>query len=408
MQINRKRLEESMEALGRVGETPNGGLNRLALTDDDRRGRDLLVRWMREAGLTVTVDQMGNIFGLRAGREPLPPVLMGSHADSVPTGGKYDGQLGVLCALEALRSLDDHKVATRHPVGMAIFTNEEGARFQPAMIGSGVMAGKIPLEDAYNARDRGGFRLGDELERIGYLGSEPCVPRPIRAYLELHIEQGPILEEERVPIGVVEGIVAISWSRLTFHGIQDHAGPTPMRIRHDALVAAAEVVRGVREIPRRIGGDMVATVGRLDVTPNITNAIPGRVSLSLDLRDPEDTNVDRALVLLDRVVQEASRNEGVRYDLEHYWRVPRTPFHPEIVGAIEAAVRSLGCGYRRILSGAGHDAQYMAAVCPTGMIFVPSRAGRSHCEEEFTPMDDIEYGAKALFLAATSLAGPVR
>ncbi len=405
MRINRKRLENSMAALGRVGETAKGGLNRLALTDDDRRGRDLLVRWMREAGLSVTVDQMGNIFGLRGARGPLPPVLLGSHADSVPTGGKYDGQLGVLCALEALRSLDDQKVTTRHPVGMVIFTNEEGARFQPAMIGSGVMAGKIPLEDAYNARDRDGVRLGDALERIGYLGPEPCVPRPIRAYLELHIEQGPMLEEEGLSVGVVEGIVAISWSRVTFHGVQDHAGPTPMRIRHDALVAAADVVRGVREIPRRLGGDLVATVGRLDVTPNITNAIPGRVSLAVDLRDPQDANLDRALALLDRVIQEAARSEGVRHEVEHYWRVPRTPFHPEVVGTIEAAARSLGCGQRRLLSGAGHDAQYMAAICPTGMIFVPSRGGRSHCEEEFTPMDDIEHGANTLFLAALDLAG---
>ena len=280
MRINRKRLEESMEALGRVGATAKGGLNRVALTDDDRRGRDLLVEWMRQAGLSVTVDRMGNIFGQRAGSDGLPPVMMGSHADSVPTGGKYDGQLGVLCALEAIRTLNDRKAATRHPVAMAIFTNEEGARFQPAMIGSGVMAGKIPLEDAYNARDRDGVRLGDELERIGYLGAEPCVPRPLRAYLELHIEQGPILEEQRLSVGVVEGIVAISWSRLTLTGVQDHAGPTPMRIRHDALVAAAEIVRGVREIPRKIGGDMVSTVGRLDVTPNIPNAIPGRVRLS--------------------------------------------------------------------------------------------------------------------------------
>jgi len=402
--INRKRLEESMDALGRVGETPKGGLTRLALSDEDRRGRDLLVEWMRGAGLRVTVDRMGNIFGERAGRAALPPVLMGSHADSVPTGGKYDGQLGVLCALEAIRSLNDHGIRTRHPVGMAIFTNEEGARFQPAMIGSGVMAGKIPLEDAYNARDRDGIRLGDELERIGYLGSEPCVPRPLRAYLELHIEQGPILEEEGVPIGVVEGIVAISWSRLTLHGTQDHAGPTPMRIRHDALVAAAEVVRRVREIPAELGGDLVSTVGRLDVTPNIPNAIPGRVTMSIDLRDPDDARLDRALRLLDRAVEAAARTEGVTYELEHYWRVPRTPFAPDVVGAVESAARSLGVRSRRILSGAGHDAQYMAAICPTGMIFVPSRAGRSHCEEEFTPMDDVEHGANALFRAACSLA----
>jgi N-carbamoyl-L-amino-acid hydrolase len=405
VRINRKRLEESMEALGRIGATAKGGLNRVALTDDDRRGRDLLVRWMREAGLAVTVDQMGNIFGQRAGGDGRPPVLMGSHADSVPTGGKYDGQLGVLCALETIRTLNDGKIETRHPMAMAIFTNEEGARFQPAMIGSGVMAGKIPLEDAYNARDRDGLRLGDELERIGYLGPEPCIPRPLRAYLELHIEQGPILEEEHLPVGVVEGIVAIAWSRVTLTGVQDHAGPTPMRIRHDALVAAAEIIRGVREIPRKIGGDMVSTVGRLDVMPNIPNAIPGRVSMSIDLRAPDEHHITRGLGLVDRLVKDAAKAEGVTYELEHYWRVPRTRFALEVVDAIEAAVRSLGCGHRRILSGAGHDAQYMAAICPTGMIFVPSRDGRSHCEEEFTPMDDIEHGANTLLLAASALAG---
>src|SRR5215467_7961938 len=392
MRIDRKRLEESMEALGRIGATVRGGLN-------------LLVSWMREAGLTVSVDRMGNIFGQRAGSEPLPPVMMGSHADSVPTGGKYDGQLGVLCALEAIRTLDDHGVRTRHPVAIAIFTNEEGARFQPAMIGSGVLAGKIPLEDAYNARDKDGVRLGDELERIGYLGSEPCIPRPLRAYLELHIEQGPILEEEHLSVGVVEGIVAIAWSRVTLTGVQDHAGPTPMRIRHDALVAAADIVGGVREIAKDIGGDMVSTVGQLDVSPNIPNAIPGRVSLSIDLRAPDERHITRGLDLVDRVVRDAARAEGVTYELEHYWRVPRTRFDLEVVETVEAAVQSLGCGYRRILSGAGHDAQYMAAICPTGMIFVPSRDGRSHCEEEFTPIDDIEHGANTLLLAAARLAG---
>jgi len=405
MRINRARLAESMDALGKIGGTARGGLHRVALTDDDRRGRDLLVRWMKEAGLTVTVDQMGNLFGIRPGTEARPPVFMGSHADSVPSGGQYDGQLGVLCALETLRTLNDRKARTRHPVGMIVFTNEEGARFQPAMIASGVMAGKIPLEDAYNARDRDGLRLVDELQRIGYLGPEPCVPRPMRAYLELHIEQGPHLEEEGLPLGVVEGIVAIAWSRITLHGVQDHAGPTPMRLRHDALVAAAEIVTGVRGIARHIAGDMVATVGRLDVTPNIPNAIPGRVGLSVDFRDPAESNLDRALVMLDQVVRGAARHEGVRAEVDHYWRVPRTPFDREVVDVVEAAATELGCGHRRILSGAGHDAQYMAAICPTGMIFVPSRGGRSHCEEEFTELDDVEHGANALLLACARLAG---
>jgi beta-ureidopropionase / N-carbamoyl-L-amino-acid hydrolase len=405
MRIDRARLAASMDALGRIGETPRGGLTRLALTDEDRLGRDLLVRWMKEAGLAVSVDQMGNIFGIRGGMETLAPVLMGSHADSVPTGGKYDGQLGVLCALETIRVLNDHRVRTRHPVTLVIFTNEEGARFQPAMIASGVMAGKIALEDAYNARDKDGLRLVDELERIGYLGSEPCVPRPLRAYLELHIEQGPFLEEEGLSVGVVEGIVAIAWSRVTIHGVQDHAGPTPMRIRHDALVAAAEIVTGVRAIARDIGGELVTTVGNVTVTPNIPNAIPGRVTLSIDMRDPSDAALDRARALLDRIVRQACEREGVRYELEHYWRVPATPFAPEVVGAIERAARALGARHRRILSGAGHDAQYMAAIGPTGMVFVPSRDGRSHCEEEFTPMDDIEHGANTLLGAALELAG---
>ncbi len=404
MRIDRKRLEQSIEELGRIGQTPRGGLTRVALSDEDKRARDQMVAWMKAAGLRVSVDQMGNIFGERPGTEPLPPVMLGSHVDSVPTGGKYDGQLGVLCGLAVIRTLNDERTSTRHPVTLAIFTNEEGARFQPAMIASGVMAGKIALEDAYNARDRNGIRLGDELERIGYLGSEPCVPRPIRAYLELHIEQGPFLEEEGRSVGVVEGIVGITWSRLTLTGVQDHAGPTPMRIRHDALVAAAEVVRAVRTIPARIGPEMVATVGRLDVSPNITNAIPGRVTLSVDVRDPKDENVTRALHMLEGAVKDAAAAEGVGYELEHYWRVPPTPFHPDVVGAVERAAQSLGVRYRRILSGAGHDAQYMATICPTGMIFVPSRNGRSHCEEEFTPMDDIEHGANTLLHAMLDLA----
>jgi len=405
MRIDKRRLEQSIEELGRIGQTPRGGLTRLALSDEDKRGRDWMVSRMREAGLAVTVDQMGNIFGRRAADSALPPVMMGSHVDSVPTGGRYDGQLGVLCGLEVIRSLNDAKIRTRHPVTLAIFTNEEGARFQPAMIASGVLAGKIALEDAYNTRDKDGIRLVDELERIGYLGAEPCVARPFRAYLELHIEQGPFLEEEGLSVGVVEGIVAIAWSRLTIHGVQDHAGPTPMRIRHDALVAAAEVVGGVRRIAREMGGDLVTTVGNLVVAPNIVNAIPGRITLSIDMRDPQDATLDRARAKLEAMVREACEREGVRYELEHYWRVPYTPFDRDVVDTVERAARAAGARYRRIRSGAGHDAQYMAAIGPAGMVFVPSRDGRSHCEEEFTAIDDIEQGATTLLRAALDLAG---
>src|SRR5881397_2022206 len=354
MKIDRRRLEQSIEELGKIGQTPRGGLTRLALTDEDKRGRDWMVARMREAGLSVTVDQMGNIFGQRAGKAALPPVIMGSHVDSVPTGGRYDGQLGVLCGLEVIRTLNDEQIRTRHPVTLAIFTNEEGARFQPAMIASGVMAGKIALEDAYNARDKDGIRLVDELERIGYLGPEPCVPRAFRAYLELHIEQGPLLEEAGLSVGVVDGIVAISWARLTIHGVQDHAGPTPMRIRHDALVAAAEVVTGARTIATELGGDLVTTVGNLVVHPNIVNAIPGRVTLSIDMRDPSDATLDRVRAMLEPMVREACAREGVRCELEHYWRVPYTPFDRDVVGAVERAAKGAGARYRRIRSGAGH------------------------------------------------------
>src|SRR2546428_3619797 len=364
--IDRKRLEQSIDVLGRIGETPRGGLTRLALTDEDKRGRDLMVRWMREAGLRVTVDQMGNIFGERAGSEPVPPVMMGSHVDSVPTGGKYDGQLGVLCGLETIRALNEYRIRTRHPVTLAIFTNEEGARFQPAMIASGVMAGKIPLEDAYNARDRDGLRLADELERIGYLGAEPRVPRPLRAYLALHIEQGPFLEEESLSVGVVDGIVAIAWSRLTIHGVQDHAGPTPMRIRHDALVAAAEVVTGARTIATELGGDLVTTVGNLVVHPNIVNAIPGKVTLSIDMRDPRDETLAVARRCLDAVVKAACQREGVRGELEHYWQGPSTPLAPHVVAPLERAATSCGARRGHILSRAGPDAPDLAALRPAG------------------------------------------
>jgi N-carbamoyl-L-amino-acid hydrolase len=408
VRIDRASLEKTFHEQARIGATPAGGLTRLALSDEDRVIRDRMVAWLQEAGCTVRVDRMGNIFGRRAaapGGEARPPVVMGSHCDSVPTGGRFDGVLGVVCALEAIRALNAAGVQTRHPVELAIFTNEEGARFQPAMLGSAVMAGKVSLEDAYNQRDRHGVRLVDELERIGYLGPEPCAARPMRAYLELHIEQGPHLEEAGLSVGVVEGIVAIGWTRITFHGAQDHAGPTPMRTRHDALVAAADVVKAVRHIPVEIGHEMVGTVGWLDVHPNIVNAIPGKVVLTADLRARREADLDRGLADLEAAARDAAAAEGVRVEMERLMRVPLTRFAREVVDAVEAAARALGAGHQRMLSGAGHDAQHMASFCPTGMVFVPSIAGKSHCEDEATHFDDIEHGANVLLHAALTLAG---
>jgi N-carbamoyl-L-amino-acid hydrolase len=410
IKIDRQRLERTFEEQARIGATAGGGLTRLALSDEDKVIRDRMVAWLEEAGCAVRIDRMGNIFGRRPGApgaETLPPVVMGSHVDSVPTGGRFDGVLGVLCALEAIRALNDARTRTRHPVELAIFTNEEGARFQPAMLGSAVMAGKVSLEDAYNQRDRHGIRLVDELERIGYLGPEPCAARPLRAYLELHIEQGPFLEEAGLPVGVVEGIVGIAWARVTLTGSQDHAGPTPMRTRHDALVAAADVVKAVRHIPLEFGGDMVGTVGWLDVRPNIVNAIPGQVVLTTDFRAPSDPDLDRALADLELATRDAAGAEGVGLTWEPLMRVPRTRFASEVVDAVEGAARRLGAGYRRMLSGAGHDAQHMATLGPTGMVFVPSIGGKSHCEEEATRFEDIEHGANVLLHAALTLAGEV-
>jgi N-carbamoyl-L-amino-acid hydrolase len=408
VRIDRARLERTFHEQAKIGATAGGGLTRLALSDEDRVIRDRMVAWLEQAGCAVRIDRMGNIFGRRAGGpagDARPAVVMGSHVDSVPTGGRFDGILGVVCALEAIRALDDAGVRTHHPIELAIFTNEEGARFQPAMLGSAVLAGKVSLEEAYGKRDRHGIRLVDELERIGYLGPEPCVPRPTRAYLELHIEQGPFLEEARLSVGVVDGIVGIAWSRVTLHGSQDHAGPTPMRTRHDALVAAADVVHAVRRIPLTTGRDMVGTVGWLDVQPNIVNAIPGKVVLTTDLRAPDDADLDRAVGELEAAVRGAAAAEGVRVDHEPLMRVPVTRFASEVVDAVESAARTLGVGYRRMLSGAGHDAQHMATLCPTGMVFVPSIGGKSHCEDEATDFADIEHGANVLLHAALALAG---
>jgi N-carbamoyl-L-amino-acid hydrolase len=406
MRVNRQRLERALEVLSRIGGTARGGLTRLALSNEDKLARDEVVSWMREEGLRVIVDKIGNIFGERPGSEELPPVVIGSHLDSVPCGGRYDGQVGVVSGLEVVRTLNDFGVRTRHPITVAIFTNEEGARFSPPMLGSGVVAQRIRLEEAYETRDERGCRLVEELKRIGYLGKEWYLPaKALHAYLELHIEQGPVLEEEGCAIGVVEGIVGISWCDITLVGAAAHAGPTRMARRRDALVAAAEIVRAVRSIPMRVCEEMVATVGHFEVYPNVSNVVPGKVTMTTDIRDPHDQHVAEALQLLREGVAIAGAREGVEVEVSCRWRVAPVRFHPEVVGAIERAAGMLRYRSRRMFSFAGHDAQYMSMLGPTGMIFVPSRGGVSHCEEEFTSVDDIEKGAMVLLLAALELAG---
>ena len=277
-----------MEEMARIGATKGGGVNRLTLTDADKEARDLFAAWAGEAGLDLRIDEMGNMFAKRAGREnDAPPAMAGSHLDSVPNGGRFDGSLGVLAALEAVRMLNDKNISTRRPIEIANWTNEEGPRFPPSMLGSGVFAGAIPLETAYETKDADGVRFIDELERIGYRGDAPCAPRSIGSYLELHIEQGPALVSEGVQVGVVEGIFGLTWLRVTMNGERDHAGPTPMHMRRDALVGAARTIAAIRDIPAKLHPEFVATVGEFSLSPNAINVIPDDVTFSVDFRHSE-------------------------------------------------------------------------------------------------------------------------
>ena len=387
LRIDGARLWDSLMEMGQIGGTPKGGCNRLTLTDVDRRGRDLFARWCSEAGLAMTVDAMGNMFARRAGTEAgLPTVMMGSHLDTQPTGGKFDGVLGVLAGLEVLRSLDDLNIRTRHPIEVANWTNEEGSRFAPAMVASGVFAGAYTLEQAYAIRDRDGKALGDELERIGFKGEAPCGGRAIRAMFELHIEQGPILEDEGIDIGVVTHGQGQRWYEVTLTGFESHAGSTPMPRRRDALVGAAKVV----ELVNRVGLDhpplAVSTVGMLQPYPGSRNVIPGQVFLTCEFRHPEEA----VLVVMDRALRDGiaaiAAEAKLDVEIKQVFDYPPVPFDEGCVGAVRRAAERGGFSHRDIVSGAGHDACYIARVAPTAMIFTPCVGGISHNEsEEISP-----------------------
>ena len=397
MKIDIRRLKKSLLRLAQIGAVPRGGVSRLALSDEDKQARALLVGWMKESGLKVNVDQMGNIFGRRSSsRKDLPPLLIGSHIDTVRNGGKFDGALGVMAGLEVVRTLNDEAVSTKHPIELAAFTNEEGARFQPPMLASGVMAGIFPLEWAYSRNDVNGLIFGQELKRIGYRGSVRCRPRPLHAYLEFHIEQGPVLEAEKVPIGIVQGIVGLRWLRVTLEGESDHAGPTPMSMRRDALVAAARAVEMVRGIPRRMKGEMVTTVGFMQVQPNVVNVIPGKVTFTVDLRDRYEKRTERAIGMVKAGIKTIALQEGVKASFEEIFKSSPFLFSKEVVDTIAQVCKSFQWPYRMLMSGAGHDALYMAQRTKGGMIFVPSLKGKSHCREERSSWRDIEKGANLL------------
>jgi N-carbamoyl-L-amino-acid hydrolase len=402
--LSSSHLLGNLDSLAAVGAIEGGGCARLALTDEDRAGRDLVVGWMKALGLAVTVDAIGNVIGLREGRETLAPVMTGSHIDTVRTGGRYDGNYGVLAGLEVVRALNEANVTTRRPFAVAFFTNEEGARFQPDMMGSLVYAGGVGLNEAYAATDKDGAAVGDELRRIGYLGpAKPGALKP-HAFVELHIEQGPILDEEKVQIGVVESVQGISWTEYAVTGVSNHAGTTPMRLRRDAGWLASSVNLFARKLAWEMGGDQVATVGEMAFRPNLINVVPNRAVFTVDLRNTDEAKLKAAEAKVAAHIAEAAAAEKVEVEAKVLARFEPVIFDSGLVGRVEHHAKALGRTTRRMPSGAGHDAQMMQRLCPTAMIFVPSVDGLSHNVKEHTDATDLVAGAEVLLNLMLELA----
>jgi N-carbamoyl-L-amino-acid hydrolase len=404
LRIDGDRLLARLAELAAVGATDEGGCCRLALTDEDRAGRDLVCRWMREAGLDVQVDPIGNFFGYRAGTEDTAPVMTGSHIDTVRTGGRYDGCLGVLAGIEVVRTLNDAGVRTRRPLVVGVFTNEEGARFAPDMLGSLVFVGGLPLEEAYARTGIDGQRLVDELARIGYRG-EAALPlhRP-HAYVELHIEQGPVLDAEGITIGAVENLQGISWQEVSIVGESNHAGTTPMRLRHDAGYCAAAIGVFLRTLARESGGNQVGTMGAVTLHPNLINVIAARASVTVDLRNTDETALLEAERQFTAFLAQLARDEGVVIDTRRLARFEPVSFDAGIAALIERVAARLGHSCRAMTSGAGHDAQMLARICPTAMVFVPSVKGISHNPAEHTAPAHLAAGADVLLHTLLELA----
>jgi N-carbamoyl-L-amino-acid hydrolase len=399
------RLRARLDALGEIGAIAGGGSCRLALTDTDREGRDLVVTWMRDLGLRIDVDGIGNVVGTWPADRFDPPVMAGSHIDTVSTGGRYDGNLGVLAGIEAIETVVTAGIRTARPLAVAFFTDEEGSRFAPDMLGSLVFAGGMPLEDALEIVGLDGAVLGEELERIGYEGGAPCPATPPHAYVELHIEQGPVLEAEQVTIGAVTGVQGISWTELTITGQGNHAGTTPMGMRKDAGLAAARVAVAVREIAQDAGPPQVATVGRIELRPNLVNVVAATATMTVDLRHTDDDALAAAERRLAEACDAIAAAEHVTIGSRPLARFEPVAFDPDVIALVESAAEDQGHSVRRISSGAGHDAQMLARVCPSGMVFVPSAKGISHNPAEHTDDSDLEAGANVLLQVLLQLAG---
>jgi N-carbamoyl-L-amino-acid hydrolase len=405
IRIDGERLWNSLMELAKIGATEKGGVCRLALTDLDRQARDLFRRWCEEAGCTVSVDKMGNMFARRSGRDnTLPPVMTGSHIDSQPTGGKFDGAYGIMAGLEVLRTLKDFNYETQRPIEVAVWTNEEGSRFAPAMVASGVFAGVFDLDYGLSRTDTDGKSMGEELARIGYAGSEAAGGRPVAAFFEAHIEQGPILEAEKKTIGVVNGAQGQRWYEVVLTGQEAHAGPTPMRRRKDALVGASRLVTAVNKIGLDNQPYACATVGMMQVSPNSRNTIPGKVFFTIDFRHPSDETLSKMDAAIRAEAEKVCKEIGLELDFKQIWYSPPVKFAESCVSAVRTAAEELGFQSMDIISGAGHDACYISRVAPTGMVFVPCENGISHNEVENATKEDLAAGCDVLLRAIVTHA----
>ena len=391
------RLRARLDALAEIGAFAPGGVARLALTDADKEGRDLVVTWMRDLGLRVDIDEIGNVVATYPADATEPPVMMGSHIDTVATGGRFDGNLGVLGGLEVIETLVTAGVPLARPVAVAFFTDEEGARFAPDMLGSLVFAGGMALEDALRIRSADGdASVGEELLRIGYAGPQPCPARAPHAFVELHIEQGPVLEAEGVTIGAVTGVQGISWTELDISGQSNHAGTTPMALRHDAGYTAAAIASFARDLATELGPPQVATAGRIELRPNLVNVVAARATMTVDLRNTDESVLAESERRLVAFCTEIGAREGVTIEQRSLARFEPVEFDERVVALVERTARARGLSTKRLPSGAGHDAQMLARVCPAGMVFVPSIRGISHNPAELTADADLEAGANVL------------